>query len=416
MSRAPLRVAVLGAGTVGLEVVRVLADDADRLTPADGSPLRLAGVAVRDLDRARANGIAPELLTDAPAHLVASPEVDVLVEVMGGDEPARTLTAAALGAGKPVVSANKHVIAHHGAELETIARRTGAAFRFEAAVGGGTPILGPLAVELAADRVDAVRGIVNGTTNHILSAMTEHGHPYAFVLAGAQAAGYAEADPTGDVEGEDAVNKLVILARLAFGAWLDPSAIERRPPTVEGMGRPGITGVLAHEPKAAAAVGRTLKLIAGARRREDGSIRAEVLPTAVPSDGPLGRTGGVQNRIEIDARPVGRVAFVGPGAGGPATSSAVLGDLVVIARGGGSTWAGLAPASARQPTAVEQATDDAPQRRFFATTLPEQLIRDQVEIETARGGGFISAASPLAELRAGLAAAGVVATLYPVED
>ena len=413
MSRVPLRVAVLGAGTVGIEVVRALVDDADRLTPADGVPLHLTGVAVRDLERARGNGIAADLLTDAPAHLVASPEVDVLVEVMGGDEPARTLTAAALGAGKPVVSANKHVIAHHGAELEAIARQTGAAFRFEAAVGGGTPILGPLAVELAADRIDAICGIVNGTTNHILTAMTEHGHPYAFVLAGAQAAGYAEADPAGDVEGDDAVNKLVILARLAFGTWLDPGEVERRPPTVEGEGRPGITGVLADEPKAAAAVGRTIKLIAAAERREDGSIHARVLPTAVPSDGPLGRTGGVQNRVEVDARPVGRVAFVGPGAGGPATSSAVLGDLISIAREGGSTWAGLPPAST---TPAAGPADDGPRRRFFATTLPEQLIRDQVEIETARGGGFISAAAPLAELRAGLAAAGVVATLYPVED
>ncbi len=243
--------------------------------------------------------------------------------------------------------------------------------------------------------------------------MTEQGQPYAFVLAGAQAAGYAEADPAGDVEGDDAVNKLVILARLAFGTWLDPAGVERRPPTVEGAGRPGITGVLADEPKAAAAVGRTIKLIAAAERREDGSIRARVLPTAVPSDGPLGRTGGVQNRIEVDARPVGRVAFVGPGAGGPATSSAVLGDLISIAREGGSTWAGLPPAST---TPIAGPPDDDPRRRFFATTLPEQLIRDQVEIEAARGGGFISAAAPLAELRAGLAAAGVGATLYPVED
>ena len=432
MSRVPLRVAVLGAGIVGLEVIRVLTDDADRLTAADGAPLRLVGVAVRDLDRATAS-IAADLLTDAPAHLVASPEVDILVEVMGGDEPARTLTAAALGAGKPVVSANKHVIAHHGAELEAIARRTGAAFRFEAAVGGGTPILGPLATELAADRIDAVRGIVNGTTNHILTAMTDHGQPYAFVLAGAQAAGYAEADPTGDVEGDDAVNKLVILARLAFGSWLDPTGIERNPPTVAGVGRPGITGVQPDEPKAAAAVGRTLKLIAAARRRDDGSIRAAVLPTAVPSDGPLGRTSGVQNRIEVDAQPVGRVAFVGPGAGGPATSSAVLGDLIAIARDRGSTWAGLPLAEAalnhdaarhddvagRHDGAARRhagAADDQPQRRFFATTLPEQLIRDQVEIETARGGGFITASASLAELRAGLAAAGVDATLYPVED
>ncbi|MGZ8527956.1 MAG: homoserine dehydrogenase, partial [Candidatus Limnocylindrales bacterium] len=179
MSRAPLRVAVLGAGTVGLEVIRALTTDADRLSPADGSRLVLVGVAVRDLDRARANGVPAELLSDAPAHLVASPEVDAIVELMGGDEPARTLTAAALGAGKPVVTANKHVLAHHGPELEAIARRTGAALRFEAAVGGGTPILGPLAVELAANRIDAVRGIVNGTTNHILTAMAERGRAYA---------------------------------------------------------------------------------------------------------------------------------------------------------------------------------------------------------------------------------------------
>ena len=162
---------------------------------------------------------------------------------MGGDEPARTLTAAALGAGKPVVTANKHVVAHHGAELEALARRTGSAFRFEAAVAGGTPVLGPLAVELAADRIDALRGIVNGTTNHILTGMTSGGRAYADVLAEAQAAGYAEADPSGDVEGDDAVNKLVILARLAFGSWLDPGSIDRRPPTVAGDGRPGITGV-----------------------------------------------------------------------------------------------------------------------------------------------------------------------------
>ena len=277
MSRAPLRVAVLGAGTVGLEVIRAFEAFPDRLAPADGAPLRLVGVAVRDLERARARGVPADLLTDAPAHLVASPEVDVLVELMGGDEPARTLTAAALGAGKPVVSANKHVIAHHGPELEAIARRTGAAFRFEAAVGGGTPVLGPLAAELAADRIDAVRGIVNGTTNHILTAMAGRGRAYAYVLAEAQAAGYAEADPSGDVEGDDAVNKLVILARLAFGTWLDParSSAARRPST--GTGDRASPGVTLDELKAAAAVGLTIKLLAPprpARGRVDRRERA----------------------------------------------------------------------------------------------------------------------------------------------
>ncbi|MDP9483541.1 MAG: homoserine dehydrogenase, partial [Chloroflexota bacterium] len=274
MSHAPVRVAVLGAGSVGLEVIRALISNADRLAPADGSPLVLVGVAVRGLDRARANGVPAELLTDAPAHLIASAEVDAIVEVMGGDEPARTLTAAALGAGKPVVTANKHVLAHHGPELEAIVRRTGAALRFEAAVGGGTPILGPLAVELAANRIDAVRGIVNGTTNHILTAMTERGRAYAEVLADAQAAGYAEADPTGDVEGGDAADKLVVLARLAFGQWLDRSgvAVQRR------GGRPGITGVTAGDLSRAGRDGYAIRLLATARRRAaDGGVEAAVL-------------------------------------------------------------------------------------------------------------------------------------------
>ena len=334
MSRAPLRVAVLGAGTVGGAVVRAFVDSPERLVAHDGTPLILAGIAVRDLEAARLHGLPAELLTDAPAHLVASPEIDVVVELMGGDEPAHTLIAAALSAGKPVVTANKHVIAHHGAELEAIARRTGARLRFEATVGGGIPILGPLAADLAANEVTRVRGIVNGTTNHILTAMAEDGLPYAEALADAQALGYAEADPTGDVEGADAVNKLVILARLAFGAWLDPAAIVCRPPTARGSGRPGISGVTDDEMEGAAALGYTLKLLASAARvGEDGAIAASVLPTAVPSNSPFGRTDGVVNRIEIEASPVGTVRFAGPGAGGDATSSAVLGDLIAVSRG-----------------------------------------------------------------------------------
>src|SRR5436190_19004501 len=185
MSAAPLRVGLLGAGTVGRGVARALLERADVLRPADGAPLTLAGIAVRDLDRARAAGLPAELLSDAPAHLVASPETDVIVEVMGGDEPARTLIAAALAAGKAVVTANKHVIAHHGPELEEIARRNDAALRFEATVGGGIPVLGPLATDLAGNRIERVRGIVNGTTNFMLSAMTDEASPldYAAALA-----------------------------------------------------------------------------------------------------------------------------------------------------------------------------------------------------------------------------------------
>jgi homoserine dehydrogenase len=237
------------------------------------------------------------------------------------------------------------VIAHHGAELEAIARRTGAALRFEASVGGGIPVLGPLAAELAGNRVTAVRGIVNGTTNYILSAMTDDGMGYDEVLAAAQAAGYAEADPAGDVEGHDAVNKLVILARLAFGTWIEPADVAIAAADGPGHGRPGITGVAAADIAAATAEGAVIKLLAAAERvRGDDGIGASVLPTRLPAASPFGRTGGVLNRIEVDAEPLGTVAFEGPGAGGAATSSAVLGDLLAIARDAGSTWAGLPPA------------------------------------------------------------------------
>ena len=347
MSGARLRVAVLGAGTVGHEVACALRERAAELRPPGGVALELAAIAVRDVARAADRGLPADLLTDAPAHLVADDSIDVIVELMGGDEPAHTLIAAALGMGKAVVTANKHVIAHHGAALEAVARRNSAALRFEAAVGGGIPILGPLAHDLAGNRVTRVRGIVNGTTNFILTAMTDPEAPldYDTALAEAQRLGYAEADPSGDVDGLDAVNKLVILARLAFGRWLDPTDIATRPEGRGGPAGPGITAVTLADEREAAAAGRVIRLLASASVDAEGAIAASVLPTALPLDSPLGRTAGVRNRIEVDAVPVGRVGFDGPGAGGAATSSAVLGDLVAIARGEGSTWGGLAPAT-----------------------------------------------------------------------
>ena len=415
--RSPLRVGLLGAGTVGAAVVRAFLDAPERLAPSDGARLVLAGIAVRDTARAVAAGIPEALLTDAPAHLVASPEVDLIVELMGGDEPARTLIAAALAAGKPVVTANKHVLAHHGPALEAIARSTGTPLRFEAAVAAGIPILGLLGADLAANRIERVRGIVNGTTNFILSAMTEGKRAYSAVLLDAQRAGYAEADPAGDVEGDDARNKLVILARLAFGQWLTPASIERRPATADGLGRAGISGVTAEEVAAAAAHGLRLKLIVDGRRGPADSgqgIEAVVQPVAIPADSGLGRTSGVTNRIELDAQPIGRLELSGPGAGGGPTSSAVLGDLIAIARGGGSTWAGLAPASER-PVDVSQPDDTLERRWFFQSVLPEQLIRDQLDLEAAAADGFITVAQSLDQVRAGLAALGIQATLYPIE-
>ena len=421
MSRAPLRVGVLGAGTVGREVVVALLEFPERLTATDGAPLTLAGVACRNLAAARAGGIPAERLTDAPAHLVADPETDVVVELMGGDEPARTLIAAALGAGKPVVTANKHVIAHHGPELEAIARRTGTALRFEAAVGGGIPILGPLATDLAANTVGRVRGIVNGTTNYILTAMAQEGRAYEDVLVDAQGLGYAEADPSGDVEGDDAVNKLVVLARLAFGQWLQPASIVRQPPTARGQGRPGITGVTDQEIEGAAALGLTIKLLASATRTETG-ISASVLPTAVPSDSPFGWTDGVTNQIEIDAEPLGTVRFAGPGAGGAATSSAVLGDLIAIARGLTSTWAGLAPAMGPAVAAVDPL--DAPRHwyAFVPAVRPGLLPRafsDAATVAFGDGSAMRSRVVTREEAQAAFAAIlpdGADVTLYPVDD
>jgi homoserine dehydrogenase len=329
--------------------------------------------------------------------------------------------AAALGAGKAVVTANKHVVAHHGPELEAIARRSGAAFRFEAAVGGGIPVLSPLAADLAANTIHRVRGIVNGTTNFILTSMGEFGRSYDDVLAEAQALGYAEADPRGDVEGDDAVNKIVILARLAFGGWIDPAAVVRTPPSVRGWGRPGITGVTSSEMEAAALLGLDLKLLALAEPGSGGAVTASVLPTAVPDSGPLGVTDGVINRVEILAEPVGDVAFSGPGAGGDATSSAILGDLLAIARGQGSTWAGLAPASAAADGAADQLAAPRPWFAFLPGVDPGAVAlgATAATVELDDGVGVRTDPLPLASVRAAIVSLldeGTDVTLYPVTD
>ena len=425
MSAAPLRVAVLGAGTVGREVVRAFAAFPDRLAVDGGPRLELAGVAVRDLGRARAAGIDPMLLTDGPAHLVADPGTDVVVEVMGGDEPARTLIAAALGAGKPVVTANKHVIAHHGPALERIARGTGTPLRFEAAVGGGIPVLAPLAA-LAADRVERVRGIVNGSTNHLLTEMAGGGRSYDEVLAEAQAKGYLEADPSADIDGIDAANKLVILIRLAFGGWVDPAAIVRRPPTVDGEagwnGPAGIAGITAYHVAGAAALGLAVKLVADARRNDDGVVEASVMPTGVPLGDPLGRTDGVTNRIEVRASPLGSIAFSGPGAGGGATSSAVLRDLLAVARGEGSTWAGLPPAGDWGAVSLLGPPTEATDRGWFAVVAGADgsALAGTIARVVAVDGGFAVHLPrlPLAEARALVGRAGAPAgtVILPVDE
>ncbi|MGH2468351.1 MAG: homoserine dehydrogenase, partial [Candidatus Limnocylindrales bacterium] len=297
--------------------------------------------------------------TDDLAGLALAPDIDVVVELIGGLDPAGGLVADALEAGRSVVTANKALLAERGAELEAQARRSGAALRFEAAVGGGVPILGPLAADLAANHWTALRGIVNGSTNLILTRMAETGEGLEACLAAAQGQGILEADPAADLEGLDAARKLAILIRLAFGAWVPVDAIGRTAagpgagagPAGRGAGAgpvpsalPGILGVTAEVVAAARRSGRVVKLVAQAERGAGETLTASVLPVALAAGSALAQVDGLDNRIELEGEPIGRVAFSGPGAGGAATSSAVLGDLIAIARGGGSTWAGLPPA------------------------------------------------------------------------
>lgn len=414
----PLRVALLGLGTVARPVAAHLVDPAWRgaILERGIAPPELVAVGVRDPERER--GVAlPEAVrrTDDLRALALDPEVDVVVELIGGTELAAEVTRAAVDAGRAVVTANKALLAAQGAALETRARATGARFRFEAAVGGGVPVLGPLVTDLAADRIAAVRGIVNGTTNHILTAMARDARGYADVLAEAQARGYAEADPTGDVEGADAVYKLAILVRLAFGAWPDPARIRRATVDTAGDARPGITGVRPVDLSGAARLGLAIKLVARAERDAEGTVRAAVTPMAVRATSPLGTTDGVTNLIEVVADPVGRVSFRGPGAGGPATASAVLGDLLALAGGRGSTWDGLSQAP---PTHLPVADDLAADHSWMFVAPDAAVAHGLGELDQhvlARDDdAVVVRPMSLGGLRARLESLGIETRLYPV--
>jgi homoserine dehydrogenase len=306
----------------------------------------LVAVAVRDLGRTRPLTLPDDVrLTDDVAAVASAEDVDIVVELMGGRDAAAQAMERAFAAGKPVVSANKELLARQGRELEAAARAAGVGLRFEAAVAAGVPVLGPLVWDLGANRVTALRGIVNGTTNHILSTMAAEGREYAEVLREAQARGYAEADPSSDVEGLDAAYKLTLLARLAFDGWPDVDSLRRTLPAFSTEAAIGITGVSRTHLSAAARLGLAIKLVARAERTPEGRLRAGVTPMAVSATSPLGSTSGVTNVVLFDADPVGRVTMAGPGAGGPATSSAVLADLLVLANSNASTWEQLPPAS-----------------------------------------------------------------------
>ncbi|WP_072313022.1 homoserine dehydrogenase [Agrococcus sp. Marseille-P2731] len=343
-----LRIALLGAGSVGSQVARLLLEQHDELAARVGAPLELVGIGVRDVDAPRDVDLPRELLTTDLGTLVAG--ADIVVELLGGIEPARGLLLDAIAAGADVVTANKALVAAHGPELFQAAETVGAQVAYEAAVGGAIPIIRPLEQSLAGDRVTRVMGIVNGTTNFILDRMHTEGSSLEEALRIATELGYAEADPTADIEGFDAASKATILASLAFHTEVPASRVHRE----------GITGVTDAMVQQAERNGRVLKLVAICERLpgEPGGdardrVSARVHPVSLPATHPLAAVHEAMNAIFVTAESAGDLMFYGAGAGGPETASAVLGDLVSIARrhvaGGpgmpGSTHAklGLAP-------------------------------------------------------------------------
>ncbi|HET7529895.1 MAG TPA: homoserine dehydrogenase [Mycobacteriales bacterium] len=326
MDVKPLRVALLGCGVVGSEVVRLMHAHERDLAQRVGAPLELAGIAVRRPGRLRDLPVEPALFTSDGAALAGRDDVDVVVEVIGGIEPARSLLLTALKRGASVVTANKALLAEDGATLYEAARRGGTDIYCEASVAGAIPLLRPLRESLAGDRVTRVMGIVNGTTNYVLSRMHESGAGFEEALEEAQALGYAEADPSADIEGFDAAAKAAILAGLAFHTRVTAADVHRE----------GITEVTAADVASAREMDSVVKLLAIAERGPDrsgrDSVGVRVHPAMIPRSHPLASVGDAFNAVFVEADAAGQLMFYGRGAGGAPTASAVLGDLVAVAR------------------------------------------------------------------------------------
>ncbi|MGI8778381.1 MAG: homoserine dehydrogenase [Acidimicrobiales bacterium] len=346
MERNVVRVGMLGCGTVGAALVQLIAEHGDTIAARSGTRLEVARVAVHDVSKPRPVALADDVLTADADALVGDPDVDVVVELMGGMEPARRLIRAALEGGKPVITANKEVVASAGAELVQVAAKAGVALLYEAAVAGAIPLLRPLRESLAGDRLRRVMGIVNGTTNFILTRMTDGGGTFDDALAEAQALGYAERDPTADVEGWDASAKAAIIASVAFGVAV----------VAEDVYCEGISGVTPEDIVMAGRLGYVIKLLAVVEAVADphggpGEVAVRVHPAMVPNDHPLAAVRDSFNAVFVEGAASGELMFYGRGAGGRPTASAVLGDLVDAAvnlrQGTAPTPAGLVPARIR---------------------------------------------------------------------
>lgn len=321
MNERVLKIGLLGCGNVGASVVRLLADHGDDIAARAGCRLEVAKVAVRDTSRDRGIGLDPSLITDDASAVISDPEVDIVCEVMGGVEPTKRLILEALERGKPVVTANKELLANEGRELFDAADAKGVDLYFEAAVAGGIPIIRAMKESLAGERLTRVTGIVNGTTNYILSKMEEQGWSFDDALSKAQELGYAEADPTADVEGFDAAAKCAILASIAFNARVAAPDVYRE----------GITDVSADDIAFAQRLGYAVKLLAIAEL-EGNRIAVRVHPAMIPTTHPLASVRDAFNAVFVEGPKVGEMMFYGRGAGGDPTAAAVVGDLVSAAR------------------------------------------------------------------------------------
>ncbi len=321
MSEPSIGIGLLGGGVVGSGVARVLIDKGETLGELVGRPLSLEGVLVRDAAKRRPNGPPADLLTTEAGDILDNPRVDVVVEVMGGQQPALDYLLRSISAGKHVVTANKEVMARHGPDLLARALDRGVRVLFEASVAGGTPIIAPLTRDLAANEVAAIRAIINGTTNYILTRMAQQGVDFDAALAEAQELGYAEADPTSDIEGRDAAYKLAVLSTLSFRARVRDTDVHQE----------GISRLTARDFLYAGELGYAIKLLAIAGK-EGGAVQARVHPAFVPQNVMIAKVDGVLNAVEIETDLAGRVLFHGRGAGSMPTASAVVADIIDAAR------------------------------------------------------------------------------------
>jgi homoserine dehydrogenase len=363
----PLRIALLGAGSVGSQVARLLTENKAELAARVGAELELIGIAVRDTKVSRP-GVPAELLTTDAESLILG--ADIVIEVMGGIEPARGYITLALNSGADVITANKALLATHGTELFDLAEQVGAQLYYEAAVAGAIPIIRPLRESLAGDKVNRIMGIVNGTTNYILDRMNSAGASFADALKEAQDLGFAEADPTADVEAYDAAQKAAILASLAFHTEVP----------LESVYREGITKITQAQMEAARRDGLVIKLLAIAEKIEaDGDqpegISVRVYPTLIPQEHPLGAVRGAYNAVFVEAEAAGQLMFYGAGAGGVQTASAVLGDLVSAAKRHVAGGPGLA---------------DSVHANFPTLSIDRVVTQYQITIEVADQPGVLA--------------------------